>query len=84
MILGVSKMSEKTAYCIECRKRVPYKVFEVQDFVNHIYDKKGLVIPVKMFESYCSECGSSIYVPEVNDLNVERMEEAVSRYKQAF
>ena len=77
-------MSEKTAYCIKCAEIVPYKVYGRQDWVKILYKGEDRVIKFDMLEAYCSKCHYIIYSPEINDQNVERMKEAVSRYKQAF
>lgn len=75
-------MSEKTAYCLDCGERTPYELMDYCERVPIRYNGKDKLIPVWLFEAYCSKCMRVVYVPEVNDLNVERMEEAVSRYKQ--
>lgn len=76
-------MSEKTAYCIKCAEIVPYKVYERQEWIKILYKGEEHIIRFYMLEAYCPKCYSIICAPEINDQNVERMKEAVSRYKQA-
>ena len=63
----------KTAYCPWCNEETPYAV----DLDNkHLIHKNDIGFFVKELTATCTKCGFDVYVPEVNDRNVERREKA--------
>ena len=63
----------KTAYCIWCAEKTPYDI-HVEN--KHLIHANGIGFFVKELNATCRNCGFDIYVPEVNDQNVARREEA--------
>ena len=56
-----------TAYCIHCDCRVEYCLKSQRLAL----DIRGIVITYDELVAYCSKCGAELYVPEINDANVE-------------
>ena len=57
---------KKTVFCAECRKDVNFVTKEMvfkRTLKNNEYSFIGL-------EAYCAECGSPIYVSEIEDNNL--------------
>ena len=66
-------MMEKTkAFCIECGEERDYNIRTelVEIEVN------GVTFSYNEQSAFCAECGEELYVPEINDRNVEAREEA--------
>jgi len=66
----------KTAFCLWCNEFRPYTVSLDN---KHLIRKNGIGFFVRELRAYCNECGFDVYVPEVNDQNVERREKAYFR-----
>ena len=66
----------KTAFCIWCNEKTPY---EVHVNGKHLIRKNGIGFFVKELSAVCTNCGFDVYVPEVNDANVERREKAYKK-----
>ena len=59
-------MMNKTVFCAECRKDVNFVTKETvfkRTLKNNEYSFIGL-------EAYCAECGSPIYISEIEDNNL--------------
>lgn len=59
-------------FCEECRDMVDYKIIEQQS----VHSIKGKEISYISKEAYCSTCGSSVFVPELRDMNLESLDNA--------
>jgi putative zinc finger/helix-turn-helix YgiT family protein len=62
-------MNEKKVFCTECRNDVNYTIIEEKiegTIKGEEYSYIGEV-------AYCSDCGSEIYVPEINDFNLKAL-----------
>ena len=59
-------------FCPECRKEVEYSINE------SIEEKevRGLKFEYKAERAYCCECGSEIFIPELHDENLKRINAA--------
>ncbi len=66
-----------TAFCIACDEEVKYTVFAER--VETVI--RGVKISYVEISAKCPVCGEEIYVPEVNDSNVEAREDA---YRKAM
>jgi hypothetical protein len=62
-------MDKNLAFCEECRDEVEYAVTEVP-MVGTI---KGVEYHYTGKEARCIGCGTRIYVPEINDSNLEAL-----------
>jgi uncharacterized phage-associated protein len=65
------------AFCINCGNKMPYSVIENR-IENTVKNTKFSYIEQA---AKCTECGEEIYVPEINDANVEARETA---YRKAL
>ena len=64
-------------YCAECRDFVPYtiKPAKLSDTLNDkVYEYDGV-------QAICSLCGNEIFVPEVNDTNLDMLYEVAAQNK---
>lgn len=59
-------------FCTKCGQEVKYIIKSkiVQSTI------KGVLFNYTELSAHCVECGSNIYVPEINDNNAESMEKA--------
>lgn len=59
-------------FCPECRKEVDYKI------KNRVEEKKvrGLEFEYTAERAYCTECGKVIYISELHDHNLEKIDNA--------
>lgn len=65
-------MSEKsTAYCIKCGSKLPYSVYSSRETMT----VKGVTFSYVEKHARCQCCGTNIYVPEINDENVQSLED---------
>lgn len=62
----------KIVFCPECRKDVKFSVKEKEDSA----ELKGEFYEFTSKIAYCHECGSEVYVPEINDENLESLYDA--------
>lgn len=62
-------MTRDLVFCEECRNDVAYTVKE-QPMVGKI---KGVEYHYLGKEARCADCGTLIYVPEINDLNLKAL-----------
>ena len=66
------------SYCIECNKEIPYSI--------NVYPSRITVRNVTFdcyeIHAFCRECGAEVYVPEINDKNVEIREKAYFEAKE--
>ena len=65
-------MANRLPYCFTCNERVTYSTYEAPTRV----DVRGVVFYYDEVRVKCNKCGLTIYVPWVNDENVERREKA--------
>lgn len=65
----------KTAYCISCGEKQPYKVKTTRE-ENTV---RGITFSYVVYTAFCMECGEEVYVPEINDFNVQSREDAYRR-----
>ena len=65
----------KTAFCINCGKNTEYWV-NAEDV--EITTPKGKTL-CRELSACCDECGKEMYVPELNDRNVEFREAAYNK-----
>jgi uncharacterized phage-associated protein len=61
-----------TAYCVECGDKVAYRISTRQDTAV----VRGVEFSYVEQLAVCPECGAELYVPEVNDANVQAREDA--------
>ena len=66
----------KTAFCIWCNEKTPYDICERP---KHLIKVNDIGFFVKETYAVCKNCGFEVYVPEVNDKNVEERMEAYRR-----
>lgn len=69
----------REAFCLTCGKHQPYRI-------NYkIVEQTVREISFKYVEdtAVCSVCGNEVYVPEVNDRNVDRRERAYYEMERA-
>lgn len=64
-------MSNNIGFCIECSKEVMYNIKTERVKLN----VRGLEFSCIEHSAICKECGNEIYVPEVNDANVDARED---------
>lgn len=62
-------MNDKNTFCEECRKDVNYVVVE-KEMEGTIKGTKYIYIGK---EARCEECGSEVYIPEINDSNLKAL-----------
>lgn len=62
-------MTKKYTFCEECRDDVTYRIIE-HDMVGEI---KGEEYHYLGKEAICDNCGAYVYVPEINDYNLEAL-----------
>lgn len=67
----------QTAYCCDCHKDCAYSVVTYKEEFTH----NGITYQADITHAYCCECGDSVYVPEINDANVESRKQAYSDAK---
>ena len=66
----------ETAYCLHCGEHTE---FEIKTESIYTVTKNGGSETAEE-TAYCKRCGNPVYVPAVNDRNVERRLEAVQRF----
>jgi len=66
------QLEKKEVFCIECGD---YKQFAVKTTREEI-TVRGVTFSYLEQSAYCSECGEEVYVPEINDINVQAREDA--------
>ena len=64
--------NKKVAYCIACGEDVPYKVITTRETITI----RGITFSYLEQSAYCAKCGEALYVPELNDENVQAREDA--------
>jgi hypothetical protein len=57
----------ETAFCIRCRDMRPYRL-EISQVESTV---RGVSFSYQEQAAYCTECGDLVYIPEVNDANVQ-------------
>ena len=62
-------MRKGITFCEECRKEVEYKEVE-KELTSKL---KGKTYHYKGKEATCAECGSMVYVADINDSNLEQL-----------
>lgn len=65
---------DKRPFCLNCGRNVGYKVVSARDSIEW----KGVMYNFINLEAHCCRCEAEIYVPLINDLNVEAIEHAVN------
>ncbi|MDE7313867.1 MAG: DUF4065 domain-containing protein [Eubacterium sp.] len=68
-------MNQNHAFCEECRNDTCYTVSE-KTMIGNI---KGAEYHYIGKEAYCASCGSRVYVPELNDSNLEQLYDTYRR-----
>ena len=68
--------NKKKAYCINCDKKQSYYIIKFSQKVT----VRGTTFYYLETKAYCSECGEEIYVPEINDINVQARKDAYNSY----
>ena len=63
--------NQPTAFCIECGCKVPYSVTNTRETIT----VRGLTFSYIELHAHCLTCGEPLYVPEINDANVQAREE---------
>ena len=69
----------KTVFCAECRKDVNFVTKETE-FKRTLKDNEYSFIGL---EAYCAECGSPIYVSEIEDNNLSLLYNIYSKEKRS-
>lgn len=72
---GGNVMNERKVFCVECRKDVEFRVTDTQ-LVGTI---KGEKYSCLGRIAHCTNCGSEIYVADINDYNLEAL---YDKYRQ--
>ena len=62
--------NQQTAFCIECGCEKPYAIKCTRETITI----RGLTFSYVEMQAYCRCCGEPVYVPEVNDANVQARE----------
>ena len=62
----------KKAYCLNCDEKRAYKEKTTREEVT----VRGITFSYPEHTAYCAECGSEVYVAEINDKNVQEREDA--------
>lgn len=65
-------MMNKIVFCPECRKDVKFSVKEKVDSA----ELRGEIYEFTSKTAYCDECGSEVYVPEIEDENLKALYDA--------
>jgi hypothetical protein len=63
------------AFCINCGQYVSYSIATSQKEV----EVRGKTFIYNKHFAICNKCGKEIYVPEINDINVETIKECYKR-----
>lgn len=67
---------ENTAFCIACGAKKTYTVKSRREDIT----VRGTCFSYVEQTAYCESCGEEVYIPEINDLNVQAREDA---YREA-
>ena len=62
----------ETAFCLECGKKVKFKI----EWKNRLVCRAYSAAEYKELYAICKECGNEVYVPAINDINVNHSEKA--------
>ena len=68
----------KLSFCIECGIKVPYEIRSEKIKMT----ARGISFDYMELSAFCNRCGNIIYVPEINDRNIDSMEEAFKNKKR--
>ena len=60
------------AFCLECSKKVKFKI----EWKNRLVCRAYSAAEYKELYAICKECGNEVYVPAINDINVNHREKA--------
>lgn len=63
---------DKTAFCVECGKKKAYTVISRREKITI----RGTEFTYVEQTAYCADCKEEVYVPEINDQNVQAREDA--------
>lgn len=63
--------NQATAFCTTCGCKVPFSVSSSRETIT----VRGLAFSYVELHAHCNQCGKLLYVPEINDENVESREE---------
>ena len=66
------QIERKEVFCIECGANKPFTVKTARGEVTI----RGITFSYLEQTAYCAECGEEVYVPEINDINVQAREDA--------
>ena len=66
------QIERKEVFCIECGDYKPFTVKTTREEIT----VRGITFSYLEQTAYCSECGDEVYVPELNDINVQAREDA--------
>ena len=59
-------------FCPECRKNVKYQIEELVEKK----EVRGLEFEYTAERAYCTECGDEIFISELHDQNLQRIDDA--------
>lgn len=62
----------ETAFCEICGQNVPYSISEAEEDIT----VRGIAFSCKTKFAVCDKCGSFVYIPEINDENVDARNKA--------
>ena len=68
----MSDYQPQNIYCPECRREVEY---EIENSVEK-KEVRGLEFEYSAERAYCNECGSEIFIPELHDKNLQKINNA--------
>jgi hypothetical protein len=61
-----------TAYCYMCDKDVGVTVKKETE----VHNIKGMDVSCEVENVYCQICGAKVYVPEINNRNLDKIDQA--------
>lgn len=70
-------MTKRTNYCIMCRSFCEYDVMSRKDTI----DIRGVKVEYDEAYAICRKCGNEVYIPEINDSNIDTISKAFGKTK---
>ena len=68
----MSDYKPQRTFCPECRKEVEYQIEESLEKK----EVRGLEFEYTAERAYCNECGTEIFIPEIHDQNLQKIDHA--------
>jgi len=62
-------MTGEFAFCQECREYVPFFISDKEE----VWERGGVSFGIILAVARCNKCGGDIYLPEIEDLNLENL-----------